>query len=79
MMMNPLMSPEQIEQVLVRYGFARYVEYPGEYTVTNFQPQDIGRYRVVVQATEDNGIDKIISESSGKLVGIFFGLKTWMR
>jgi len=55
MMMNPMMTENEINLVLVRYGFGRWVDYPGEYTVTNYQPSKIGRYDVTVTATGDDG------------------------
>lgn len=53
MMMQPGMTPVQVEMILVRYGYGRYVDYPGEYAVKNFQPDSIGRYAVTVEATSD--------------------------
>ena len=55
MMMNPMMTENEINLVLVRYGFGRWVDYPGEYKVTNYQPSDIGTYNIVVTATGDDG------------------------
>ena len=55
MMMQPGMTQVQIEMILVRYGYGRWVDLPGEYTVSNYQPQDIGRYSVTVEATGDDG------------------------
>ena len=54
MMMNPMMTENEINLVLVRYGFGRWVDYPGEYKVTNYQPSDIGTYNVMVTATGDD-------------------------
>ncbi len=55
MMMNPKMSANDIDKVLVRYGFGKWTDYPGQYTETNYIPQHIGHYSVTVQATGDNG------------------------
>jgi ABC-type dipeptide/oligopeptide/nickel transport system permease component len=55
MMMNPKMTQNDINMVLVRYGFGRWSDYPGDYTVTNLDPQTIGRYSVTVEATDDAG------------------------
>ncbi|MBA3046033.1 MAG: ABC transporter permease [Candidatus Thermoplasmatota archaeon] len=55
MMMNPRMTQNEIDLVLVRYGFGRWSDYPGEYTMVNYNPQMIGRYSVTVQAVDDAG------------------------
>ena len=54
MMMNPMMTENEINLVLVRYGFGRWVDYPGEYKVTNYQPTSIGTYEITVTATGDD-------------------------
>lgn len=54
MMMNPKMTQTEIDLVLVRYGFGRWADYPGQYTVGNYNPQTIGRYTVTVEAVGDN-------------------------
>ena len=55
MMMQPGMTQAQIDQMMVRYGFGRWAEYPGEYVVDNAQPNQIGRYAVTVYAEDENG------------------------
>jgi peptide/nickel transport system permease protein len=55
MMMNPKMTQTEIDMVMVRYGFGRWTDYPGDYTVTNLDPQTIGRYTVTVEAIDDAG------------------------
>ena len=62
MMMNPMMTENEINLVLVRYGFGRWVDYPGEYKVTNYQPTSIGTYEITVTATGDD--DQIDSFST---------------
>ena len=57
MMMQPGMTPVQVEQILVRYGFGRYVDYPGEHAVGNYLPPSIGRYTVTVEATSDGNTE----------------------
>ncbi|MDO9536969.1 MAG: ABC transporter permease [Thermoplasmata archaeon] len=54
MMMNPRMTPDQINIVLVRYGFGRWADYSGQYTVSNYNPQTIGRYNLMVEAVDDD-------------------------
>ncbi len=56
MMMQPGMTPIQVEQIMVRYGYGRYVDYPGEYAIGNYPADSIGRYAVTVEAvgTDDS-------------------------
>ncbi len=55
MMMNPRMTQTEIDMVKVRYGFGEWADYPGDYTVANLDPQMIGTYTVLVEATDRDG------------------------
>ena len=57
MMMQPGMTQVQIEMILVRYGYGRYVDYPGEFVRENYLPPSIGRYAVMVEATSDDNTE----------------------
>lgn len=55
MMMNPKMTQNEINQVMVRYGFGQWADYPGEYKTANLAPETVGRYSITVIATDDAG------------------------
>ncbi len=57
MMMQPGMTQVQVDMILVRYGYGRYVDSPGEHVVGNYLPQNIGRYAVTVEAVGDDDTD----------------------
>ncbi|MFO7618847.1 MAG: ABC transporter permease [Thermoplasmata archaeon] len=61
MMMNPRMSPNDIDIILVRYGFGRWADYPGEYVQENYYPETVGRYHVTVSAVGDNDRTETLS------------------
>ena len=61
LMMDPKISQEARDQILVRYGFGRWVDYPGEYVRENYVPDMPGRYEVSVSALGDGGNSETLS------------------
>lgn len=63
LMMQPGMTQEQIDMVMVRYGFGRWTEYPGDYSLaSSFQANQIGHYEATVYAVDSSGSDSFSTE-----------------
>jgi peptide/nickel transport system permease protein len=55
LMMSPGMTPEQVDMMMVRYGFGKWSEYPGEYTTRQITLDQIGTYSVTINAIGESG------------------------
>jgi peptide/nickel transport system permease protein len=63
MMMNPKMTQNEINMVMVRYGFGSWTDYPGDYLVANVDPETIGTYTIRVEAVDGDGQSDSFSTS----------------
>ncbi len=57
LMMRPGMTQTEIDMVMVRYGFGKWADFPGEYTTKQLDVGQIGRYSVTINATGTSGTD----------------------
>lgn len=55
LMMKPGMTQSEIDMVMVRYGFGKWADYPGEYVTRQIDVDQIGRYSVTVNAESADG------------------------
>jgi peptide/nickel transport system permease protein len=60
LMMKPGMTQSEIDMVMVRYGFGKWADYPGEYVTRQFEVEQIGRYTVYVNAGETGNTDTFV-------------------
>jgi peptide/nickel transport system permease protein len=52
LMMRPGMTQSEIDMVMVRYGFGKWADYPGEYVTRQIEVEQMGRYTITVNAGE---------------------------
>ncbi|KYK26666.1 MAG: hypothetical protein AYK23_02735 [Candidatus Proteinoplasmatales archaeon SG8-5] len=57
LMMRPGMTQSEIDMVMVRYGFGKWADYPGEYVTRQIEVEQIGRYTITVNAGQGGNTD----------------------
>jgi peptide/nickel transport system permease protein len=55
LMMKPGMTPTEVNEIKVRYGFSKWIPCDGEFMMKRFSVEDIGHYSATVTATSESG------------------------
>ena len=63
LMVKPGITQYEKDQIMIRYGFSKRVDMPGDYFTGGYQASSVGRYNVEVTVADKNGATETVSTS----------------